>query len=538
MKMGMLWGILLVAGCLLLPASPSVVENALLLRVDKTETVDLQRIDAAGAAVLQELESCFLVSSRPSALPGLGRAGIAYKVIVQPDDRASFYLLHYPQAAGPDGIGAYPLEEHIWLIWSSDRDFRNRLSQPYHLKALSLSRPLRIPETARTDRQAAKRIQIRTGPLIPELLTQVSKQRVRSDIVALQNFKTRYASTAQCEEAGEFLLNRFRSLGLDAKAETFSFESRYRSRNIVALIPGTTGSTQTILACAHYDSYSDSMDTDAPGADDNASGTAAVLEIARILAKRKFKNPVVLLCVSAEEWGLYGSGNYARQARDHNRTITAVINLDMIAYNHAGAGELSLIVNGKSQWLADRFIAVAQPLVNVNLVKTVDASLTWSDHSSFWDQGYSALCGIETDDNPYYHQTSDTVDTLDLDYATDVVKASLAVLVDLAQSVAEPEVPTGLQGRCQVSAAVFYRMKTVYLNWQANQRPVLGYNVYRSTRQSGPYVRVNESLLEQTAFVDRFLAADQHYYYVLTALDETGEESGYSVEVRDDENNG
>ncbi len=303
------------------------------------------------------------------------------------------------------------------------------------------------------------------------------------------------------------------------------------------MIPGRVAPELMVLACAHYDSTSNNRLVLAPGADDNASGTAAILELARILAGEKFDFSIGLLCVSAEEWGLYGSAHYARQARQDGAAIIAVVNLDMIAYPGAEQRVLDVIGNRNSEWLADRFIAAGQPYVSLRLAKVIDPSLTWSDHSSFWDQGYAALCGIEDSDNPYYHHTTDTVDTLDMGFAAEVVKAALATVAGLAQPLSTPAAPTGLRARSQVSASLFSSRKSVYLDWDANREAVAGYHVYRADSSHGAYARLTAQPVARTSFADLLLPADRAYYYVLTAVDERGRESNFSEEVRDDENN-
>jgi hypothetical protein len=148
-------------------------------------------------------------------------------------------------------------------------------------------------------------------------------------VQALQDFATRYASTPQCEAAGAFILQRFRALGLAAEFDPFTFAAVHQSRNVLAVIPGSVDPGRMVLAVAHYDSTSSNRLVAAPGADDNASGTAALLELGRIMAGRKFDFSVGLLCVSAEEWGF--AAVPARQARQQDALI-AVVNLDMIAF--------------------------------------------------------------------------------------------------------------------------------------------------------------------------------------------------------------
>jgi hypothetical protein len=535
--------ILLLTMVLSAPATPP--EQSVLLRIMPPSAEVMKAVAGAGGAVVQELRSCLLVSAPAAALPGLKAGGFAFAAIANPAAGESYFLVHsklpYPLLAQPQNIHCLLLEAGVWLLWTDNPDFRDWLLQPFHLKALSLSGgfPGRYGE-----RSVSPFVEEREAPawpsrgsMVSNLVAQVSLDRLRVDILTLQNFKTRYASTAQCEAAGDFILQRFQQMGLSAATDPFSFEGNYASRNIVAVIPGKVAPARMILACAHYDSTSNNPRVSAPGADDNASGTAALLELARILATEKFDFSIVLLCVSAEEWGLYGSAHYARQARQEGAEIIAVVNLDMIAYPGSQQRVLDVIGNRQSEWLADRFIAIAQPYVGLRLTKVIDPSLTWSDHSSFWDQGFAALCGIEDSNNPYYHRSSDTLETLDLFFATEAVQASLAAVAELARPLSAVATPTGLKAQSQVSVSLFSSLKTVYLHWQANHEPVAGYHVFRAERSGGPYLRLTPQPIAGTAFKDSFLAPKINYFYVLTAVDDQGRESNCSGEVRDDENN-
>lgn len=525
------------------PASPW--EQRVLLKIDRPAANVLRIVAAASGVVVQELRSCLLVNAPSAALPRLQGEGFSFTVISHPLEGESYFLLHStlpapflsPQARSHCRL----LEEGIWLLRTVDPDFRQQLVQPFRLKALRLSgifpgQDGTIGHSPAADEEGYM-VWPRSNPAISNLIAEVSPERLRANILALQNFKTRYASTPQCEAAGVFILKQFRHTGLTATAAPFSFETYYKSKNILAFIPGKVAPEKMVLACAHYDSYSTNPLVEAPGADDNASGTAALLELAQILADEEFDFSIVLLCVSAEEWGLYGSAHYARQARAAGAEIIAVVNLDMVAYPGEQQRVLDVIGNQKSEWLADRFIAIAQPYVSLHLAKVINPSLTWSDHSSFWDQGYSALCGIEDSDNPYYHRSSDILDTLDLNFAAEVVKASLAAVADLAQPLNPLKAPTGLQAQSQISASFFSSVKTVYLNWQANSEPLAGYNVFRSDQSHGSYLRLTAQPITQTQFKDSLLLPNQSYFYVLSAVDRQGRESNFSEEVRDDENN-
>jgi Zn-dependent M28 family amino/carboxypeptidase len=265
------------------------------------------------------------------------------------------------------------------------------------------------------------------------------------------------------------------------------------------------------------------------------------MEAARIFANQSFDFTVKFICFSAEEWGLYGSEDYALEARQRGEDIIAVINLDMIAYTDSIPEDLDIISNQTSEWLADRFISSTIAYTTLDISKTVNPTFVWSDHSPFWDSGYSAILGIEDISiplpNPYYHTTNDTIDTLNLDFTTEAVKASLATAADLAQPVDTPRVPTGFTSRSQITSSLFSSIKTAFLDWDSNQDPVIGYNIYRTTTSHSDYQKLNSSPLVQTYYMDENLDPDTSYYYVLTAVDSLGNESNYSKEVVDDEGN-
>ena len=268
------------------------------------------------------------------------------------------------------------------------------------------------------------------NPRIASFVAQVSKTALTANILALQNFVTRYASYPGCEQAGDYLYGYFSALGLRTEFDPFAFSSR-SSRNIVATIPGTALPEYVVIVCAHYDSTTGSATgpTLAPGADDNASGTAAVMEIARILAGRSFDFTLKFVCFSAEEWGLYGSKHYAQEAWNAGEKILGVLNMDMIAYTDALPEDLNVFTNDTSKWLGSWFVLCARQYAAVDLAIAANPGVRASDHSPFWDQGYSALLAIEDYPlkNPYYHKTTDVLATLNLDFAAAVTKIVLAV---------------------------------------------------------------------------------------------------------------
>jgi photosystem II stability/assembly factor-like uncharacterized protein len=220
------------------------------------------------------------------------------------------------------------------------------------------------------------------------------------------------------------------------------------NKNVVATKQGTVSEEQVII-CGHYDSISQISATRAPGADDNASGTSAVLESARILGDWPFERTIKFICFAGEEQGLLGSSEYAGRALYAGDDIVAVLNCDMIAYVDVAPEDVDIVSDSASEWFADFAIDCANAYVpTLPATKIVDASYVYGDHASFWRVGYHALdCQEDTPINyPAIHTTGDLIENLTQSFATDVVRMTVATLAELAipdtsvSGIVEPEI--------------------------------------------------------------------------------------------------
>lgn len=216
-------------------------------------------------------------------------------------------------------------------------------------------------------------------------------------------------------------------------------------RNVVATKPGTTSDEQVVI-CGHFDSISEDPANLAPGADDNASGTAAVVEAARVVAEYQFERTIKFLCFSGEEQGLFGSGEYAGDARAAGDSIIGALNFDMIGYVNPAPEDIDIVGDDRSEWLVDFTVDCAAAYVpSLSTRKSINPNEVFSDHASFWKAGYSSFLGIE-DENlsyPFYHTTNDTLGNLTRAFATDVVKMGVAALAELAGIDTASSIPDG-----------------------------------------------------------------------------------------------
>ena len=226
--------------------------------------------------------------------------------------------------------------------------------------------------------------------------------------------------------AGDYLVEKFNAMNnLTVTDQPFNTNGR----NIIATQLGKTNPNDIYIICAHYDSVADYC------ADDNASGTATVLEVARILSTQCMDNTLVYALWDEEEIGLRGANFYANQANNNGDNILGVLNIDMMGYDGDDDDDFDIDVRpiANSIEMKDDLVALLATY-NFNLnVNVVNPGTTASDHARFWDQGYSAVLVGESWDNddqtPYYHSTSDRFSTLDLPYFHELAKLIMSYMV-------------------------------------------------------------------------------------------------------------
>ena len=206
--------------------------------------------------------------------------------------------------------------------------------------------------------------------------------------------------------------------------------------NVIGEIPGQGSPDSIVIICAHVDDMP--WGPVAPGADDNASGTTAVLVAADIMTQYDWHYTLRFALWTGEEQGLMGSHYYAQRCHDLGEPIVGVLNLDMIAFNSiASSPDIDLHANQSMPETLDlaQLFADAVSAYGLDLIcQIVPNGIGASDHASFWDYGYAAILGIEDlgDFSPYYHTTSDQLQYFDMDYYIEFVKASLATSAHMA----------------------------------------------------------------------------------------------------------
>ena len=244
----------------------------------------------------------------------------------------------------------------------------------------------------------------------------------------VQTITSRNYGNAGNHKAAQLILEKFQSYGISAEMQNY----RPNGYNVVATKSGTVYPNEQFIICAHYDDMP--TGTTAPGADDNASGVATVLEAARILNQYSFDYTLKFIAFDEEELGLYGSWAYADTAYKYGVIIRGVINLDMIAWDGNNDYEISVGSNETSMPLMESFtdiLRIYQPVLSPHLIIA-----TASDHARFWNRNYQALLAIEEypgDFNPRYHTVNDLFQYVNRPYFLTIARGSVAALAAMAR---------------------------------------------------------------------------------------------------------
>jgi Zn-dependent M28 family amino/carboxypeptidase len=218
--------------------------------------------------------------------------------------------------------------------------------------------------------------------------------------------------------------------------------------NLILRLPGRDPKLPPLLVGAHYDGPLHS-----PGADDNASGVAALLELARRWAVDPPRRPVWLVAFDQEEWGMVGSAALAQELREAKHPLQLMASLEMLAFTseaqsypvpgmeaiYGNRGDFIALVANTGSTLMLPGLAhalgahVPTKVLPVPMGGRQIPDVRLSDHSPFWDAGYNALMVTDTSfmRNPHYHRMTDTVDTLDLGFFSAVVEGLAAAFSQL-----------------------------------------------------------------------------------------------------------
>jgi hypothetical protein len=352
--------------------------------------------------------------------------------------------------AGVGGLGTIVLERdnHVIIRQEGDvpADFRlDGLTGIVPLRERDLSRAGDAPAVTQPAEPDASHVFNQT---IADIVGAVDEASYQGVIQILEDHVTRNARTVQYQDACGFSHDTMEFYGISTEIVEFWADpwwgSGFPCWNVVGEKPGLVDPDQIVIICGHLDSTAgdpSSPEGNAPGADDNGSGAAAVLEAARILSFFDFAYTLRFVCFGAEEQGLCGSTIYAQAAAAAGEDIVGVVNLDMVLYGPQPYDRMKINYDQQSQSLADAFgIAASTYVPDLDVLLNYNPGAMYSDHYPFWVNGYEAVQGCEEhlSSNPYYHQTSDVLSNYYgyFPFGTNCFRGAIATVAMLAQPTA------------------------------------------------------------------------------------------------------
>ena len=420
-----------------------------LVSVEFSTWEQLQQLASRGLHILNYQGGVLAALATEEQIATMRFEGWVVRVLDLQPDPDDYYLFYLPGEASQESLGNvshYAYQTGIEIVRASEAEVAELSAHGIGL--VKLPRAMKIPQTAPS---RAPVVQGAPGysPSVQDMVDGVSSALLVGHVCKLQDDDgqetcntqgSRYSyNTAGLTEAAEYIRGELSACGLTVSYDPFDYNN-YPMNNVVAELPGKgPNSNHIVILCAHYDSTSRDPFVAAPGADDNASGTAAVLEAARILSQTEFDRTVRFVLFAGEEQGLIGSAHYANQISACGDLVDAVINLDMIGYESVPPDDHIVEVHAgldpASNALADAIIAnVAEYGAQLEVQKITSGATNRSDHASFWNVGYPAVLGIEdfNDFNPYYHSTSDTLSNMRIPMMVEYTRVCVATLAELA----------------------------------------------------------------------------------------------------------
>ena len=364
---------------------------------------------------------------------------------------------------------------------------------------------------------------------VPAMLKDVRAANVEHTVKTLVSFGTRSTLSSQDDPkrgigaARDWLYSEFQKIAATSDGrmtvELQSYEQPPANRvptptkitNVVATLRGSESPDRIYIVSGHYDSMCTSptdATCDAPGADDDASGVAAVLEAARVMAPHKFNATIIFMAVAGEEQGLLGSGHAAKLAHENKWNVDAMFTNDIVGH---GTDELRVFsegvptsesteearirktnggeVDGPSRQVAREIVEAATKYVpgfRVVMIYRRDRFLRSGDHVPFLEQGYPAVRFTEmSEDYNHQHQNVRTENGIeygdlpkfdDFDYIANVTRVNVAALAEMALAPSRPGDPRILTARLT---------NDTDMQWDENKEPSLDHYeiVWRDTTE-------------------------------------------------------
>ena len=240
------------------------------------------------------------------------------------------------------------------------------------------------------------------NPLVREMMDQVNMDSLEATVQHLQDYQSRLWNSTNAFTASDWIARRMEALGLEVEQQPFYastwFGSGQAAPNVIGIQRGTLYPDTYVVCGSHFDSFSYEAyygSGNCPGADDNATGVASVLESARILTQYEFEYSIIYCAYGCEEMGLYGSEAYASRCQQEGLDIIGYFNNDMNGYLYGDVIHIDCIYPNSVAPIGDYYMNLANIYFPEMPVQHVNFNEGDSDHTSFNNHGYMGIYPFE-----------------------------------------------------------------------------------------------------------------------------------------------
>lgn len=332
-------------------------------------------------------------------------------------------------------------------------------------------------------------------PRIREMLNQVNMDSLEATVQHLQDYGSRIWNSENAFAASDWIASRMEALGLEVEQQPFNANtwmgSGAAAPNVIGIQRGTLYPDIYVVCGSHFDSFSyEAMygGGTAPGADDNATGVASVLESARIMTQYEFEYSIIYCAYGCEEMGLYGSEAYASRCQQQGMDIIGYFNNDMNGYLYGDQIHIDCIYPNSVEPIGTYYMNVGEVYYPELPIRHVNFNQGDSDHTSFNNHGYMGIYPFEDYQNysPYIHTPNDLIGTsvTSFEMSQQYCQMNIACLAEIANPVGDtPVVECNPVVDFYIDYPVWKELSWLYLFWRTPEEGSTGeldhFDVYR-----------------------------------------------------------
>ena len=373
------------------------------------------------------------------------------------------------------------------------------------------------------------------NPVIREMMNQVNMDSLEATVQHLQDYQNRMWDSQNAFDASDWIAGRMAALGLEVEQQPFYAStwtgSGQAAPNVIGIQRGTLYPDVYVVCGSHFDSFSYEAiygSGTCPGADDNATGVASVLESARIMTQYDFEYSIIYCAYGCEEMGLYGSEAYAARCQQEGMEILGYFNNDMNGYLWGDTIHIDCIYPNSVAPIGDYYMNVGSVYFPEMPVQHVDLTYGDSDHTSFNNHGYMGIYPFEdvNHESPYIHSPNDLIgpSVTSFEMSQRYCQMNIGCLAELANPAGEPQIYCNPVSNFVLTDWFDKETSHLVLEWEDPAEGSSGdieyFDIYRdneviATVQYGNYYTIG--VVGEYKYLDT-ITVDVHAFYYINAI--------------------